>query len=188
MDIPQLMPKGSKVKTNYSDTIFTVKKVSKECTCPHPINTLAGKPERHSTPHYHIVVTYPDGATGYLNGYFFNVLYEIINCWNTKDKLVLLNDDGTERSLQPAQKGTPGRKPGTAARTATLKIRCRPDLLEVIKELQTNGWASHGLSASDLIHLAIKSWARRDMPDSDKSFGVKVDNLDKEVKTLLQRM
>lgn len=68
-------------------------------------------------------------------------------------------------SDKPIRKCSSGRKKGSGDRTARLEIRCKPELLEVLEELQRIGWTWAGKSSSDIIHAAVKHLAKIDLSD-----------------------
>ena len=59
-----------------------------------------------------------------------------------------------------------GPKKGSGDRTARLEIRCKPELLQVLKLMQQEGWSYQGKSFSDIIHAGVKHLAKLDLVES----------------------
>lgn len=162
-DLPKV---GDTVRTNYSETIYTVKEISDVCTCPNYLDTINGKREKLSKPHYHFVVKYPDGNEGYLAGYQLQK-GRILNVWN-KDEIFILKSKNNPVKWPPVKK--PGRKAGSAIKLRRINMRTDDLTMAKLNWIREHSTILHGKSEAAVIealideHQAVQQFFNSDLP------------------------
>lgn len=87
------------------------------------------------------------------------------------------------QAIRKDQPKKPGRKAGTAERTARLEIRCTPELLTVLRALTKESWAysATGFTISDMVHLAVRNLSRGQFPNASEELTAAIEQLHEHV-------